>query len=228
MALSGRFIGLLSSGSLVNLCRNNVNAYDHLVSELFCLRLNPSTNLSITSVRSIVTEKNAIQTSTDDIPVKPKLPMNAFIEFLQNNHAKVRTTQGTDYKTTLKIVGEMWQNLSPTEKERYLARYRQRKVKYTKEMDLWKEQAPFRPKTREDKGQEKPKKPPSIFLKFKNGLERKADENHKEFMKRASAEYHQLPEEKVRKFKDDYLVQMENYRNSLVLWKEQNDRGKGN
>merc|ERR1712136_635059 len=197
MALSGRFIGLLSSGSLVNLCRNNVNAYDHLVSELFCLRLNPSTNLSITSVRSIVTGENAIQTSTDDISVKPKLPMNAFIEFLQNNHAKVRTTQGTDYKTTLKIVGEMWQNLSPTEKERYLARYRQRKVKYTKEMDLWKEQ-------------EKPKKPPSIFLKFKNGLERKADENHKEFMKRASAEYHQLPEEKVRKFKDDYLVQMEN------------------
>jgi len=83
-------------------------------------------------------DKKPLPRSIDELPEKPKRPITSWVEFANTNRPVVMKAQPSLKSTEVfKVLGEMWKRVSPTEKEKYMARERRRYAIYEKELDKW-------------------------------------------------------------------------------------------
>jgi len=77
----------------------------------------------------------------EELPEKPKQPQSAWLEFIAVNRPMIKRAQPSLSPTeVLKVLGEMWKRVNPTEKDKYEARARLRRKEFDRAMEKWKKE----------------------------------------------------------------------------------------
>jgi len=156
--LSGRAPSYTTPLVLTNSNNNNHNhnngfnacQLNSLASQFSVMRLSSSSASPILSSSSSFHSSAAVDGAKakpmavkirplEELPPVPKRPLTAWLEFCRINRPMVRRAQPTlGGPELLKVMGEMWKRVSPTEKEKYTARARQRYEDYARAVEQWK------------------------------------------------------------------------------------------
>jgi len=184
--------------------------------------------------------------SPELLPEKPKLPATSWIEFCSVNRPNLRRAQpNLAAPDILRTLAEMWKRISPSEKEKYQARYRARRAEYEREFAAWNQSVTTAEKNaltvahrekksakdqelskakqkREKKALEaelgKPKKPLTTFLRFMEEQRREVGQQPKDFIKICSEKYKQLPASELERLTERYQADKKTYDVEMENW----------
>lgn len=178
-------------------------------------------------------EKRVSRKSKD--PNCPKRPGNAYILFGQDQREKLKTDDpNLSAKEIMTKIGELWHQVSDSDKAFYDEKSKQLLVQYKKELEQYKEANPHwedymqgndKKKKKAKKDPNEPKRPSSAYILFGNARreELKAKElGAKQIMteigalwQKASDEEKQPFIERARELQEQYKIDMEEYKATL-------------
>lgn len=164
--------------------------------------------------------------------LQPKLPLSAYFRFMKEVRPSVIAAHPKlKQKQLCAIFSKMWSSLDATEKEKYIAEYKNEMLKYSDTLKNYKSQlTDDQKRIIEEKVSEgntkkiiksykdrasklgKPKRPATLFLKyFHEQTDRKPDEEYKVYMKRMSRRWSRLTKAEKEKYKAT-AEELENYK----------------